>query len=259
MKILCWNVNGIRAVVKKGFWDWFDKEDADIVCLQETKAFPDQLDNELKCPMGYHAVWHSGQRPGYAGTVIFSKKKPISERSHFGELDKFHEHGRVVEVKFENFTLLNLYFPNGNPRADGTLMLPYKLEFYRAFLNYVNELREQGESVITCGDFNVCHKEIDIARPKENAKSIGFLPVERAELDRIVADGYVDVFRHLNPEKRDSYTWWSYRGGARERNVGWRIDYFFISSDLVGKIIDFEHQVNVMGSDHCPLKFEVDL
>lgn len=258
MKICCWNVNGIRAVAKKGFWEWFDGEGADVVCLQETKAFPHQLDESLRSPMGYHSVWHEGQRPGYAGTVVFSKQKPVDERSHFGELDKFHEDGRVVEVKFPEFTLLNAYFPNGNPRADGTEMLGYKLEFYDAFLKYMEELRERGESVVACGDFNVCHKEIDIARPKQNAKSIGFLPVERAELDRIVDAGYVDVFRHLYPDQADSYTWWTYRGGARERNVGWRIDYFFVSPDLVPRIKSFEHQVDVHGSDHCPIRLELD-
>ncbi len=257
MKILSWNVNGIRAVAKKGFWDWFDQEDPDVVCLQETKAFDHQLEGELRCPMGYHAVWHQGERPGYAGTAVFSKRKPERERSKFDEHPCFHEHGRVVEAKFPEFTLLNAYFPNGNPRANGDAMLPYKLDFYKRFLDYMEGLRAGGEKVIACGDFNVCHKEIDIARPKENKNSIGFLPIERAWLDDYVGHGYVDLFRHFNPDETGHYTWWTYRGGARERNVGWRIDYCFVSPDLVDNVVNFEHQTRVMGSDHCPVMVEL--
>jgi exodeoxyribonuclease-3 len=258
MKIASWNVNGIRAIAKKGFWQWFEDLDADIICLQETKAFPAQLEGELRCPMGYHAVWHAGKTPGYAGTVIFSKQKPLSQQALFHDLDAFHEDGRVVEARFEQFVLLNIYFPNGSPRADGREMLNYKLDFYRRFLAYVNKLRAEGLKVIACGDYNICHREIDIARPKENANSIGFLPIERAELDKIVAAGYVDVFRYFYPDQGDAYTWWSYRGGARQRNVGWRIDYFFVSDDLLPSLSKFWHQDGVQGSDHCPLVLELN-
>lgn len=269
MRIACWNVNGIRAVAKKGFWQWFDQGNYDLVCLQETKAFVHQLDPQLQQPLGYHAVWHAGERPGYAGTAIFSKQKPLSacgdftnERKEFeltaGDLECFHEDGRVVEMKFPQFTLLNAYFPNGNPRANGQEMLTYKLRFYQRFLHYMNQLRAKGEKVVACGDFNVCHREIDIARPKENKNSIGFLPIERAELDKIVADGYVDVFRHFHPDLTDKYTWWTYRGGARERNVGWRIDYFFVSDDLLPNLKSIEHHDQTLGSDHCPIVMEID-
>jgi exodeoxyribonuclease-3 len=257
MKIASWNVNGVRAVANKGFWNWFDAQDADIVCLQETKAFPSQLTPDLRAPLGYHAIWHEGKTPGYAGVVIFSKIKPLSEKAIFHDLDQFHLDGRVVEARFEDFVLLNIYFPNGSPRADGREMLAYKLDFYDKFIGYANHLRSEGLSVIACGDFNICHKEIDIARPKENANSIGFLPVERQKLDEFVAHGYTDCFRRFYPDVADKYTWWSYRGGARERNVGWRLDYFFVSDDLIGKVKKVEHQEFIYGSDHCPIILEV--
>ena len=259
MKIISWNVNGIRAVAKKGFHDWFENENADIVCLQETKAFPHQLDETLTNPLGYHSTWHQGERPGYAGTATFSKVAPVSDKNHFEELTHFHEHGRVVETKFKDFTLLNLYFPNGGPRADGTEMLSYKLDFYNHFIDYVNALRDSGESIIACGDFNICHTEIDIARPKENQNSIGFLPIEREHVSKVIENGYIDVFRHFNPDVTNAYTWWSYRAGARPRNVGWRIDYFFVSEDLIDKVKNVGHQTDVMGSDHCPLFIELDI
>ncbi len=258
MKILSWNVNGIRAVTKKGFWDWLLRENADVICLQETKALKEQVSNDIQCPPNYYAIWHTG-KPGYAGTLIYSREKPISEKNIFEEIPYFHEDGRVVEVKFLNFTLLNIYFPNGGTRADGREMLSYKLKFYEYFLGYINDLREKGKSIIICGDFNICHTEVDIARPKENENSIGFLPIERKKISEIINNGYIDVFRYLNPGKKDSYTWWSYRAGARPRNVGWRIDYFFITSDLICKVEKIEHQTEIMGSDHCPLCLEINL
>lgn len=253
MKIISWNVNGIRAVAKKGFLEWLKKEDADIYCLQETKAFPHQIEEELREPNGYNACWHQGERPGYAGTVTFSKVKPQKTVTEFPGHPYFHEHGRIVETEFEHFTLFNLYFPNGSPRASGEEMLSYKLKFYKEFLKLMEERRKEGKAVIACGDFNVCHHEIDIARPKENINSIGFLPIERAELDKIVAAGYIDVFRYLYPEKGDSYTWWSFRSRARERNVGWRLDYFFVSQELKSKIKDIRHATEISASDHCPV------
>lgn len=260
MKIVSWNVNGIRAVAKKGYWDWFKEQDADIICLQETKAFQDQLDAALACPPGYHSVWHAGEKPGYAGTVTFSKKEPITHTSKFEEeLAFFHEEGRVVETKFPSFTLLNIYFPNGGTRANGEERLTFKLYFYAEFLNYIDSLRTKGEKVIVCGDYNICHTEIDIARPKANENSIGFLPIEREWIDRLVEHGWIDVFRHFNPDAQDAYTWWSYRAGTRPNNVGWRIDYFFVSPDLIDKVTHFEHQTEVMGSDHCPVMMEIEV
>jgi exodeoxyribonuclease III len=259
MKILSWNVNGIRAVAKKGFLEWFESENADVVCIQETKAFENQLEPELKNPLGYNTVWHQGTRPGYSGVATFSKEVPVSNKSHFEEITHFHEDGRVVETKFPNFTLLNLYFPNGGTRADGQEMLSYKLKFYDHFIEYMNALRDSGESIIACGDFNICHTEIDIARPKENATSIGFLPIEREKVSELIENGYTDVFRHFNPDMKDSYTWWSYRAGARPRNVGWRIDYFFVTPDLLPKIKKISHLTDIVGSDHCPLCLELEL
>lgn len=261
MKIACWNVNGIRAVAKKGFFDWLKKNDADIVCLQETKAFQHQLEPVLKYPPPYqYSVWHAGERPGYSGTVIYTKDQPLKEVSHFGDdLKCFHQEGRVVEVKFPQFHLLNIYFPNGQPTANGVPKLPFKMDFYNNFIQYIKDLRAQGESVIVCGDFNICHTEIDIARPKENWNSIGFTEGERAKLSEVVDAGFIDVFRHFHPEETDHYTWWSYRGGARERNVGWRIDYFFVSPDLIDKVKSIKHQTDQMGSDHCPLVMEIDV
>ncbi len=257
MKIVTWNVNGIRAVAKKGLLDWIKKEDADIICLQETKAFPNDLPEELKNPKGYHAVWHSGTRKGYAGTLILSKEEPISSQSKF-DIPEFHEDGRITQAEFKDFTLLNIYFPNGGTRADGTEMLTYKLKFYDHILAYVNKLRESGRGVIITGDFNIAHEEIDIARPKENANSIGFLPVERKKLGELMDNGYIDVFRHFNSDKVE-YTWWSYRMSARGRNVGWRLDYFLVTKDLLSKITKVHHEHNVHGSDHCPVAIELDL
>jgi len=257
MKIISWNVNGIRAVVKKDFWSWFNNENADIVCLQETKANKEQVDSLVQKPDNYYSLWHCDSRPGYAGTVTYSKLEPLKCQNLFLDYPMFHEDGRVVETKFKDFTLLNLYFPNGGTRANGQEMLSYKLKFYQIFIEYINKLQKNGENVIACGDFNVCHTEIDIARPKENQNTIGFLPIERDFISEIVKNGYIDVWRHLNPDKRDCYTWWSYRARARENNVGWRIDYFFVSPDLIGKVKSISHQTEVFGSDHCPVSMEI--
>ncbi len=260
MKIASRNVNGIRAVLQKWFYDWVNENDRDIICLQETKAFEHQVPAEFRYNMqNYNWVWHSGERPGYAGTATFYKKSLnlVSSKSHFEDIEKFHEDGRVVETKFQDFTLLNIYFPNGWEKADGTEMLSYKLNFYENFIHYINQLRDNWEKVIVTGDFNICHKEIDIARPKENENSIWFLPIERAEMDRLEENWYVDSFRYFNPELRDQYTWWSYRAGARPRNVWWRLDYFRVSKDVLPLILRIQHQTLVEWSDHCPISLEL--
>ena len=226
------------------------------MCIQETKAFETQLPPELSYMMqDYVRIWHAGQKPWYAGVATFVKKNLslLSTKSHFGDLEHFHEDGRVVEVKLDQFTLFNVYFPNWGEKADGTEMLTYKLDFYHHFLYYINTLKAQWEHIIVCWDFNICHKEIDIARPKENEHSIWFLPIERAELDDLVTNGYVDVFRSKYPDLKDQYTWRSYRAGARPRNVGWRLDYFWVSKNILPQITDVSHQTWVMGSDHCPV------
>lgn len=259
MKIISWNVNGIRAVLKKWFIDRVQQESPDVLCLQEVKAFETQIPVELKYALkDYSYVWHAGQRPGYSGVATFWKKTlPVHQmKSTFDQIESFHEEGRVVEIEFWNTVLLNIYFPNWWEKADWTEMLTYKLAFYDKFIEYIDELHDQWKKVITMGDFNICHREIDIARPKENENSIWFLPIERTKLDELSAHWYVDVFRHLNPELKDHYTWWSYRAGARSRNVGWRLDYFWVSPDVVPLITHVDHMDNVMGSDHCPIVLE---
>ncbi len=258
MKIITWNVNGVRAIYKKGFSDWLKKENADIVCLQETKADPKILSDEFKKPLDYFSYWNNGSKSGYSGVVTYSKVQPLEITNKFPKTPEFHEEGRVVETKYSDFTLLNIYFPNGGTRADGTEMLSYKLRFYDLFIDYVQKKHKKGESVIICGDFNIAHTEIDIARPKENEHSIGFLPEERIKLDKLIKTGFVDIFRWKNPKLKDQYTWWSYRTRARERNVGWRLDYFFVSPDLKKRIKKIEILTDVMGSDHCPVLLEIN-
>ena len=263
MKILSWNVNWIRAVIQKWFFDWVKENDPDFICLQEVKAFEIQIPAEIRFHLSdYDYLWHQGTRPGYAWTAIFFKKwiEIVEKKSDFS-FHEFSDEGRVTEVAFRYrekvVHLLNVYFPNGWDRADGTEMLSYKLDFYEKMRQYVQWLRDSEGEVIICGDFNICHTEIDIARPKENENSIWFLPIERVELDRLENDGLVDVFRKLNPDLKDQYTWWSYRGWARQRNVGWRLDYFWISPKLFDDVETMHHQVNVKWSDHCPISLDL--
>ena len=259
MKIISWNVNGIRAVAKKWFMDFFLEQTPDIFCIQETKAFEHQLAPELTEPIWYQSYWHKWERPGYAGTAIYVKDdlNVIDSKNHFDEIEHFHTDGRVTEIKLKDFVLLNCYFPNGGTRADGTEMLTYKLEFYNHIIDYANKIVSNGWNVIVTGDFNICHTEIDIARPEANQKSIGFLPIEREKITELLENGYVDVFRYFNPTQTDSYTWWSYRAGARPRNVGWRLDYFVVNKAFVDKVKGIEHLTDVMGSDHCPIVLEL--
>ncbi len=261
MKIASRNVNGIRAVIGKWFYEWVKQNDPDIICLQEVKSFESQLPSEFCYHMAeYNRIWHVWERPWYAGVATLYKKNLnfVSWTSRFESVEHFHEDGRVVETKFQDFTLLNLYFPNGWERADGTEMLSYKLQFYDHFIHYINKLKTAGEKIITCGDFNVCHHEIDIARPKENANSIWFLPIERAEMDKLEKHWYVDVFRHFNPDLKDQYTWWSYRAGARRNNVWRRLDYFRVDKNILPNIKKITHETAVEWSDHCPIVLELD-
>lgn len=248
MKIFNWNVNGFRAIIKKGFLEWFEEESPDILCIQETKAHPDQLDAAVLSPNGYHAVWNSAERKGYSGVATFSKKKPKAVFLGMG-IDEFDVEGRIIRTEYEGFDLLNIYFPNGTSSPE---RLAFKLKFYDALLDHCEKLRKSGKKLIVAGDFNTAHHPIDLKHPKANEKNSGFLPEERAWIDKFVAHGYVDVFRKLYPEKVQ-YTWWSYRFGARKNNVGWRIDYFFVTEDLVRKVKDVFIADQVMGSDHCPM------
>ncbi len=253
MKLLSWNVNGIRAVARKGFLEWFEQASPDILCLQETKAHPDQLGFELTHPHGYQAHFSSSQvKKGYSGVVTYSKKKPISVQEGMG-IEKFDQEGRIITTEFEDFILLNVYFPNGKASDE---RLQYKMEFYEAFLDHIESLRKEGKKVIFCGDVNTAHKAIDLARPKDNEKISGFLPIERDWMDRVIEKGYVDTLREFHSEP-ELYTWWSMRSGARARNVGWRIDYFFVQPELKKNVKDAFILPEVMGSDHCPVGIEL--
>lgn len=249
MKLVAWNVNGIRAVQKKGFLDWLRQTDPDILFLQETKASPDQLDEALLKPEGYHTYWAAAERKGYSGVALFSKTEPRSVTLGLG-IPEYDIEGRTIVAEYDDFVILGAYFPNGGRDLS---RVPYKMAYKKAFLEYCNNCRTNGKAVIFCGDVNTAHQEIDLARPKENVKVTGFLPEERAWMDELVAAKYVDVFRHLNPDKAEAYSWWSNRSGARERNIGWRIDYFFVSDDLVARVAGAEIHPEVLGSDHCPV------
>ncbi|MFZ5802078.1 MAG: exodeoxyribonuclease III [Candidatus Omnitrophota bacterium] len=249
MKIISWNVNGIRAVQKKGFLDWFREESPDILCLQETKAHPDQLDMELLAVPGYQVYWSwSEVKKGYSGVATYTKSKPSKVARGFGK-PKFDQEGRILLTEYPAFILLNIYFPNGK---SGPERLQYKLDFYEETLKFTHRLRKEGQEVVVCGDYNTAHQPIDLARPKENEDVSGFLPVERAWMDRWVVSGQVDIFRKFHPEP-ERYTWWDMKSGARARNVGWRIDYHFVSAKLAGKARDAYHLPEVIGSDHCPV------
>lgn len=257
MKLYSWNVNGIRAVQKKGFVDWVLREEPDILCLQEVKAVVDQLDETLVSIHGYQSYWHPAQRKGYSGVATYIKQSLLLSLGNQESIkiinglgiERFDAEGRVLVSEFKGFTLLNIYFPNGGMGDD---RVQFKMEFYEAVIAYCDGLVRQGKKVIICGDFNTAHREIDLKNPKANENVSGFLPVERAMLDHFLAHGYIDVFRHLYPDKVQ-YTWWSYRTRARERNAGWRIDYFYISKNLLDDIVDCQHFDDMEGSDHCPI------
>ncbi len=254
MKILSWNVNGLRAVHKKDSWDDFLMQNPDIFCLQETKAHPEQLPEELREIEGYFSFFASSEiKKGYSGVAIYTKIEPEKVKYGMG-IKKFDEEGRLLALYFKNFVLLSVYFPNG---GQGPERLQYKLDFYDAFLNYIEKIKKEGHKVIFCGDINTAHEEIDLARPKENEESTGFLPEERAWIDEVVRHGYIDTFRNLNPNKKDSYSYWDMKTRARDRNVGWRLDYFFISSNLQTSLQKAFILTDIFGSDHAPVGIEL--
>jgi exodeoxyribonuclease III len=252
IRILSWNVNGFRAVYKKGFMEWMHSENPDILCLQETKADESQIQKELKDVKGYHSIFCSAERKGYSGVAIFSKQKPISVTKGFGH-DRFDTEGRTLVAEFPGFVLCNVYFPNG---GSGPERLQYKMDFYAHFMAFTSGLKKQGKSVIVCGDVNTAHMEIDLARPKANANVSGFLPQERAWLTEFLSSGFIDSFRQFN-NNPDQYSWWDMKSGARARNVGWRIDYFLVSEDLKRNLKDAFIMPQVLGSDHCPVGIEI--
>ncbi len=256
LTLLSWNVNGARAIHRAGFLDWLAEASPDILCLQETRAEEGQLPPELARPASYFGYWtHSTRKKGHSGTAILSKVEPLTVTAGIGE-PEFDDEGRTLVADYGRFTLINCYFPNGG--RDGA-QVPYKLRFYDAFQAFCERLRTEGKSLIVCGDVNTAHREIDLARPKQNLKSTGFLPEERAWMDRWTGAGYVDTFRHLYPEAAGAYTWWLQWGQARERNIGWRIDYFFVTSDLAPQVVDAFLLPDVKGSDHCPIGLKLDL
>jgi len=251
-RIISWNVNGIRAGYKKGLLDWFKQENPDMLCLQETKAHPDQLVDELKNVEGYKSYFSSAEKKGYSGVVIYTKRKPLNVQHGIGT-KKFDSEGRFIITEFEEFILFNIYFPNGKASSD---RLQYKMDFYDSFLKHCKKLLKQGKKIVVCGDVNTAHKEIDLARPKENSKTSGFLPEEREWIDKFLAAGFIDTFRMFNQEP-ENYTWWDMVTRARDRNVGWRIDYFYASENLKDNIKSASIHSSVMGSDHCPIELQL--
>jgi len=253
LTLFSWNVNGIRAVHKKGALDWFFKDKPDILCLQETKAQAEQVPDPLKNIDGYRTYFCSAEKKGYSGVAIYSKIKPVRVSEGFG-VKQFDSEGRTVIAEYDNFTLLNIYFPNGKASKE---RLQYKLDFYDAFLEYALKLEQAGKNIVICGDVNTAHKEIDLARPKVNEKTSGFLPEERAWIDKLIGQGFIDTFRLFN-DQPDQYTWWDMKTRARDRNIGWRIDYLFISESLRRNIKRANIYQKIMGSDHCPIGIELD-
>ncbi|MBN1647874.1 MAG: exodeoxyribonuclease III [Spirochaetales bacterium] len=245
--LISWNVNGIRAVEKKGFFDWMKQSGADVIALQETKAQPEQLTKSFVEPDGYHACWSSAVKKGYSGVCVYSKSEPRNV-SYLG-IGEFDDEGRTLILEYKDFTLINCYFPNSQ---DGGARLDYKLRFCDAVMDKALELEKSGKNVAICGDYNIAHTPIDLAHPKANENNPGYLPEERAWMDKFIAAGFIDTFRIFNKEG-GNYSWWSYRMNAREKNVGWRIDYFCVNPAWKHKIKEANILADVMGSDHCPV------
>lgn len=255
MKLLSWNVNGFRAVCAKPQWAEFLARGADVIGLQETKAQQCQVAEEHHAPNGMSGTWLSATvKKGYSGVAVFSRPQPLSISLELPD-PAWQGEGRLIHAEFPAFHFFNVYFPNGQ---NGEERLAYKMGYYDAFLAHAENLRKE-KPIVVCGDFNTAHKPIDLARPKANEETSGFLPIERAWLDKFVAHGYVDTFRHVHGDVTDKYSWWSYKFKARERNVGWRIDYFFVSDELKPAVKDAWIDADLTGSDHCPVGLELDV
>jgi len=262
LSFLSWNVNGLRANIKKGGFDWVLNQNLDFFCFQEVKANVDQLPAEVVNIPGYFSYFdHSKIKKGYSGVAVYSKKKADLVEYGLG-IEDLDQEGRQIALFFKGeefvkpFVFINTYFPNG---GGGDERLGFKMRYYKAFLEYINDKRQKGYAVIFTGDVNTAHKEIDIARPKENENNTGFLPIERAWIDDVISSGYVDTFRNLNPEKKNFYSWWDMKTFARDRNIGWRLDYFFVSDDVFASVKKSEILSNILGSDHCPVYLEINL
>ena len=251
MKLISWNVNGLRAAVTKGFMESFNELDADIFCLQETKLQPDQISLELP---GYEQYWNSAVKKGYSGTAVFTRIKPLSVTNGIG-IEEHDQEGRVITAEYDNFYLVCCYTPNSQREL---ARLEYRMAWEDAFRNYLLEL-DKKKPVILCGDLNVAHQEIDLKNPKTNRKNAGFTDEERNKFTRLLSAGFTDTFRYFYPDRKDIYSWWSYRFKAREKNAGWRIDYFLASASLNEKLCSAKIHTEIFGSDHCPVELEVDL
>jgi exodeoxyribonuclease-3 len=257
LKISSWNVAGIRACEKKGFHDWVKSAKPDVICLQETKALPEQLSDELVHPKGYEALYAPAERKGYSGVATWVKSGIEFKHTVGLGVDEFDCEGRTIITEFSDFILFNCYFPNG--KRDHS-RVPYKLEFCRKVASLALELKKKKKKeVIITGDYNTAHHEIDLANPKTNKKSTGFLPIEREWMDEFQEQGFIDFFREFTPEENGHYTWWTYRGDCRERNIGWRIDYFWGTEGIRARVKKCDHSPEVLGSDHCPLNLTLSL
>jgi len=254
LRLMSWNVNGLRACHRKGFLEWLEAAKPDVLGLQEVRALPEQLDEEVLNPEGFKVWLNPAERKGYSGVGLYSQIEPnLVTIGGLGE-DRFDSEGRLIIADYGDFLFYTGYFPNGGKDLS---RVPYKLDFSEAVLQHAEAQREQGRSIIICGDVNTAHEEIDLANPKSNQKNTGFLPEERAWVSRFLDHGYVDIFRKKHPGEPGQYTWWSNRANSRARNIGWRIDYFFISPDLEDRVVAARHHPDVMGSDHCPIELEI--
>lgn len=248
-KLISWNVNGLRACVKKGFLDYFNEVNADIFCIQETKLQEGQIDLDLK---DYHMYWNYAEKKGYSGTALFTKEEPISVKYGLG-IEEHDTEGRVITAEFDDYYVVTVYTPNSQ---DKLARIDYRMAWEDVFRDYLKEL-EKNKPVIVCGDLNVAHKEIDLKNPKTNRKNAGFSDEEREKFSILLDSGFIDTFRYFYPELEGAYSWWSYRFNARKNNAGWRIDYFLVSSSLKDKLINAKIHSEILGSDHCPIELEI--
>ncbi|MEM7101193.1 MAG: exodeoxyribonuclease III [Pseudomonadota bacterium] len=251
MRIVSWNVNGLRACAKKGFLDILEESQADVVCLQEVRAFPEQLDDQVRAPAGWYASFFPAQRPGYSGVAIYSRLQPSKIETHLG-IEEYDAEGRYILAKFGRTSVISGYFPKGNGKERDNSRVPYKLGFYKSVFDRIEQLKKSGPVFVT-GDFNTAHEEIDLARPKTNKKSSGFLQEERDEITRWIDAGWTDTFRNQYPGEEGHYTWWRQFGGAKENNVGWRIDYILASKSAAKKVTSAFIWPHIDASDHCPV------
>jgi exodeoxyribonuclease-3 len=252
LEIYSWNINGLRAVVRKNFLEFIEKEDPDILAIQETKLQEEQIPDEVKNLSQYHQYWNFAEKKGYSGVAVLTKQKPERVEYSIGDAG-YDTEGRLLILYFSDFVLINCYFPNGKMNDE---RLQYKLNYYELMFNLMQKLRKDGYDVVVCGDYNTAHKEIDLANPERNKDISGFLPIERKWLDKLVDNSWVDTFRQFNQEPKQ-YSWWTYRFGARKRNVGWRIDYFFVNKDFMKNVKSAFIRQDIMGSDHCPIGVEI--